>query len=285
MGHPFLTYEMMLEYFVDLLKISLPVLYLFTLFLYGLAFFLDGQFGTRNRTKFLVATLIVQVVYLFSRTLLTGHPPVTSVFEIMSIISLTIGGAYLFIELRTQVKDTGLFILSLAFLFDVVSAAFIKDDVHLNPVLKSSVLGIHVASAMLGYSALAISAVYGGLYLMMYHEIRSSRFGIVYRKLPNLQTLEKLSYASIILGFVFLTIAILIGYVWLPKTIDDFSYSDPKLIITDIVWVIYFSALLSRKAMRWTGRTVVIVSMVGFVLTIASMVIVNVFLHSFHNFQ
>lgn len=275
----------MLEYFVDLLKISLPILYLFTIFLYGLAFFLDEQFGIRNRTRFLVATLIVQVVYLFSRTVWTGHPPVTSVFEIMSVISFTIGCAYLFIELRTHVKDTGMFILSIALLFEVVSAAFIKDEVHLNPVLKSSVLGMHVSSAMLGYSALAISAVYGGLYLMMYHEIRSNKFGIVYRKLPDLQTLEKLSYASIILGFVFLTIAILIGYVWLPKTIDDFSYTDPKLIITDIVWVIYFVALVSRKAMRWTGRTVVILAVVGFVLTIASMVVVNVFMHSFHNFH
>ncbi|MCL4510781.1 MAG: cytochrome c biogenesis protein [Bacteroidetes bacterium] len=275
----------MLEYFVDLLKISLPVLYLFTIFLYGLAFFLDEQFGIRNRTRFLIATLIVHLIYLLSRTLLTGHPPVTSVFEIMSVVSFTIGVAYLYIEMRSHVKDTGMFILTLAFLFEVVSAAFIKDYVHVNPVLKSSVLGLHVASAMLGYSALAISAVYGGLYLMMYHEIRSSRFGIVYRKLPDLQTLEKLSYVSIVLGFIFLSIVILIGYVWLPKTIDDFRYADPKLIITDIVWAIYFVALLSKRAMRWTGRTVVIASILGFCLTVVSMVIVNVFLPSFHNFK
>lgn len=275
----------MLEYFVDLLKISLPVLYLFTIFLYGLAFFLDEQFGIRNRTRFLVGTLIVHIVYLGSHTLLTGHPPVTSVFEIMTVVSFTIGVAYLYIETRSRVKDTGMFILSLAFLFEVASAAFIKDLVQLKPILKSSVVGLHVASAMLGYSALTISAVYGGLYLMMYHEIRSSRFGIIYRKLPDLQTLEKLSYRSIVLGFIFLTIVILIGYAWLPKTVDDFSYSDPKLIITDVVWAIYLAALLSRKAMRWTGRTVIIVSMVGFVLTVASMVVVNVFIPSFHNFR
>ncbi len=275
----------MLEYFVDLLKISLPILYLFTIFLYGLAFFLDEPFGIRNRSRFLIATLAVHVVYLISQTLLTGHPPTTSVFEIMSVVSFTIAVAYVYIEMRTNVKETGLFILSLAFLFEVVSAAFIKVEVHVNPLLKSSVLGLHVGSAMLGYSALAIAAVYGGLYLMMYHEIRASKFGIIYRKLPDLKTLERLSYVSIILGFIFLSIVILVGYAWLPKTIDDFSYSDPKLIITDIVWVIYFIALLSKRAMRWTGRTVIIVSMIGFVLTVVSMVVVNVFLPSFHNFK
>ncbi len=276
---------MMLEYFVDLLKISLPILYLFTIFLYGLAFFLDEPFGIRNRTRFLIGTLIVHIIYLVSQTLLEGHPPTTSVFEIMSVVSFTIGLAYVYIEIRTKVKETGLFIISLAFLFEVISAAFVKTEVHVNPVLKSSVLGLHVGSAMLGYSALAIAAVYGGLYLMMYHEIRSSKFGIVYRKLPDLKTLERLSYASIVLGFIFLSVVILVGYVWLPKTIDDFSYSDPKLIITDIVWVIYFFALLSKRLMRWTGRTVIIVSMVGFLLTVASMVVVNVFLPSFHNFK
>lgn len=274
----------MLQYFVDFLKISLPILYLFTIFLYGLAFFLDEQFGIRNRTKFLVGTLIVHFVYLISDTLLTGHPPVTSVFEIMTVVSFTIGIAYVYIETRSHVKETGMFILALAFLFEVVSAAFIRENVELKPVLKSSVLGLHVASAMLGYSALAISAVYGGLYLMMYHEIRSSKFGIIYRKLPDLQTLEKLSYRSIFLGFIFLTIVILIGYLWLPKTISDFSYFDPKLIITDIVWAIYFVGLLSQRMLRWTGRTVIIVSIVGFALTVASLVAVNA-MHSFHNFR
>jgi len=280
----------MLQYFVDFLKISLPILYLFTIFLYGLAFFLDEQFGIRNRTRFLVGTLIVHLVYIISHTFLTGHPPVTSVFEIMTVVSFTIGVAYLYIETRSHVKDTGMFILALAFLFQVMSAAFIRDYVQSKPVLpegvfeRSTLLGLHVASAMLGYSALAISAVYGGLYLMMYHEIRSSKFGIVYRKLPDLQTLEKLSYRSIWLGFVFLTIVILIGYVWLPKTINDFSYSDPKLVITDIVWVIYFVALLFRRAMRWTGRTVIIVSMIGFALAVVSLVAVNA-MHSFHNFK
>ncbi len=275
----------MLEYFVDLLNISLPILYLFTIFLYGLAFFLDEPFGLRNRTRFLVGTLIVHFVYLVSRTILTGHPPTTDVFEIMTVVAFTIGIAYIYIEMKTKVKETGMFILSLALMFQVVSAAFIKLQVQINPIIKSSLLGLHVVSAMLGYSALAISAVYGGLYLMMYHEIRTNRFGIVYRKLPDLKTLERLSFISIVFGFIFLSIVILVGYVWLPKTIDDFSYSDPKLIITDIVWVIYFIALVSKKAMRWTGRTVIIVSMVGFVLTLVSMVAVNVFLPSFHNFR
>lgn len=275
----------MLQYFVDLLRVFLPILYLFTIFLYGLAFFLDEPFGIRNRTKFLVGTLIVDIVYLVSRAVMNGHPPTTSVFDIMGVVAFTIGVAYIYIEWRTHVKDTGMFILSLALLFQVVSSAFMKDDVHLNPLFKSSLLGVHVASAMIGYSALAISAVYGGLYLMMYHEIRSSRFGLIYTKLPDLQTLEKLSYVSIILGFIFLSIVIFIGYVWLPRTINDFSYSDPKLLITDVVWVIYFLALVSKKAMNWTGRTIVIVSMVGFALTIASMVVVNVFLSSFHNFK
>ncbi len=275
----------MLEYFVDLLKISLPILYLFAIFLYGLAFFLDEQFGIRNRTRFLIVTLAVHLVYLLSRSLLTGHPPTTSVFEIMSVVAFTIGVAYVYIEMMTKVKETGMFILTLALLFQVVSSAFVKAEVKISPFLKSSLLGLHVGSAMLGYSALAIAAVYGGLYLMMYHEIRSNKFGIIYRKLPDLKTLENLSYVSIILGFIFLSIVILVGYVWLPKTVDDFSYSDPKLIITDIVWGIYFVALLSRRLMRWTGRTVVIVSMIGFFLTIASMVVVNVFLPSFHNFK
>jgi len=274
-----------MEYFVNLLKIALPVMYLFTLFMYGLAFFLDEPFGIRNQTRFLAATLTIHVVYLLSRSIMTGHPPVTNVFDLMSVVALAVSAAYLYIEYVSRIKNTGMFILSIAFLFQTVSSALVSDVVDVKPVLRSWLLSLHVISAMLGYSALAISAVYGALYLMMYHEIKSSRFGLIYRKLPNLQSLEKLSYKSIIFGFVFLSLVIFVGYVWLPRAFEDFSYFDPKLIITDIVWLIYLFTLLSKRLMRLTGKTVVIVSMVGFALTIASMIVVNVFLPSFHNFK
>ena len=186
---------------VDAFTIALPVLYFGTVWAYAKAFFKDSPLAKRVKTPLLLLTLAIHLAYLLLRTVLFNHPPITTIFEIMSIISFSITAAYTVIEFQTKVKNTGYFILILAFIFQTFSSFFIEDLSEVKPILRSYLLGIHVSSALLGYAAIAISAVYGFLYLMLYHHIKSNRFGVIYNKLPNLETLEKMSMLSIIVGF------------------------------------------------------------------------------------
>ena len=161
-----------------------------------------------------------------------NHPPITSVFEIMSLLAASITVAYVYIEWRTHTSNTGTFILLLAFAFQTVSSLFIRDNIAIPEYLHSLVLGFHVSAALLGYTGISLSAVYGFLYLMLYHEIKSTRFGLIYSRLPSLETLETMSHRSEVFGFAMLSIAIGIGLLWLPRVFDSFSYWDPKLVGT-----------------------------------------------------
>ena len=217
--------------------------------------------------------------------MLFDHPPITSLFEILTLLAACTGTAYLYLEFRTRVHNTGLFILSLAFIFQTISSLFIRDLLVIPEYLHSLLLGFHVSAAILGYTALSISAVYGLLYLMLYHEIKSSRFGIIYSRLPNLETLEAMSHRSEVFGFVMLTIAILVGVVWLPMVFKDISYLDPKLIGTIAIWFLYAVALMAKRRSGWQGRKTMIVSLVGFVFVFISMLVINLYLSSFHTFH
>jgi ABC-type uncharacterized transport system permease subunit len=151
-------------------------------------------------------------------------------------------------------------------------------------VLRNHLLGIHVFSALLGYSAITISAVYGLLYLILYKEIKLNKFGLVFNRLPSLEVLETLSFYSAVIGFVLLTLAIIIGIIWLPKAFPKFSYADPKLIGTFTVWILYGIGILSKIFGKWQGKKVIILSVIGFVIAIMSTILSNFLAKSFHSF-
>ena len=160
----------------------------------------------------------------------------------------------------------------------------IREVTEIQPILRSNLLGLHVSSALLGYAAITISAVYGFLYLMLYHDIKSSRFGVIYQRLPNLETLERMSFTATVFGFILLTIAIIVGLIWLPRIAEGVPYTDPKLLGTVAIWLIYAVGLAAKRLKRWHGRRMMVLSMFGFATAMFSMTIINVFLSSFHKF-
>jgi ABC-type uncharacterized transport system permease subunit len=271
---------------IEVLQILLPLLYGGLVLFYAISFFgATGAAGERLKLPFLIATVLLHLLYLVFRTIAFDHPPITSVFEIMTVLAVCIVIAYVYIEVRTHTRNTGLFILSLAFLFQLISSIFVKDIVDLPEYLHSLVLGLHVSTALLGYTAISLSAVYALLYLMLYHEIKSSRFGVVYTRLPSLEMLETMSHKAELLGFIMLTVGIIIGLGWLPVVFEEFSYLDPKLVGTMLIWMLYAVGLAAKKRFGWQGRKTLILSLVAFGFMFLSMTVINLYLSRFHSFH
>jgi len=271
--------------YINILNIALPVLYFGIVFVYGKAFFSDEAWARGIKTKIFVFTVVLHFAYLILRTVEFRHPPVTSIYEMLTVVSFSVAVAYLFIEFRSKAKGTGYFIAIIAFVLQLISSLFIRDLTEVPEALRSNLFGLHVSSAMLGYAAIAISAVFGFLYLMLYHEIKSNRFGVVYQKLPNLETLERMGFTAFKMGFVLLGVAIIAGFVWLPSSGLDFSYLDPKLIGTMLIWLMYGIGILAKRRGDWKGRKVMMLSVWGFGITLVSMVVINLFLSGFHKFD
>ena len=263
----------------------LPFLYAGLVLLYALSFFRGVRAAGGLALPAVVAVIAVHLVYLAARTVAFDHPPITSVFEIMSVLAVSIAIAYSYIEIRTRARTTGFFILLLAFVFQTFSSLFIRDLLQIPDFLHSRVLGFHVAAALLGYTGISLSAVYGFLYLMLYHDIRASRFGIIYSRLPNLETLETMSVRSETLGFWALGLAIVVGLFWLPRVFKDFSYLDPKLVATIAIWVLYAVGLGAKRKYGWQGRKMMIITLVAFCFVFFSMTVINIYLSGFHSFH
>jgi ABC-type transport system involved in cytochrome c biogenesis permease subunit len=273
---------------VNILNVFLPVLYAAIILCYGISFFKKNDAKNQAYCKFrrplLILIILFQFVYFLARSITYSHAPITTVYEIMTLLAFSLSVTYLYIEVKTKVVDTGFFILLIAGILQLISSIFIKELTEINPVLRNWLLGFHVTFALIGYSAITISGIYGFLYILLYNNIKKNKLGPIFKRLPSLQLLERLAYTAIIFGFVFLTLTILIGLIWLPRAIKDFSYFDPKLIATVIIWLLYSVGLISKKAGNLESRTVMSLAFFGFLFAIISMAVVNMFLTSFHKF-
>jgi HemX protein len=264
----------------------LPLAYMASVGIYALAFFRREDVYERWTRPSLLVALAIHTILIGARTSVHGHCLVYTPFEMMTLISFTITLTYLVVELSTGERGTGVFFVAMALLFQTVSAMFgpSLELYSANPVLLNDLVGIHISAALIGYTAFTLSAVYGALYLMLFHQIRSNRFNTFYERLPSLGLLEIMSARASLIGIGFLTVAILVAVIWMPGIVPTFSYSDPKMISTLMIWFVYVGALVARYVARLDARKVMVMSLVGFLGTILSMTIVNLLSSGFHRF-
>jgi ABC-type uncharacterized transport system permease subunit len=269
---------------IRFLNYLLPLFYFALVWTYGKAFFADKPWAKLAKTPVLICTIILHLISLAARTFVFRHAPVTTIFEIFTVLACAITVTYFVIELRSQRKETGYFILNIAFFFQLASSVFMKSTSEVQEILRSPLFGVHVGSALIGYAAITVAGAYGLMYLMLYHEMKATRFGVIYKKLPTLETLERMTFTALKLAFLFLSIAILFGFIWLHKAIANPDYSDPKLVGTILVWAMYGFLVIAKTRYGWKGRKVMILSIFGFVISIFSMTIINIFFSGFHKF-
>jgi len=265
-------------------NILLPTLYALLWADYALLFFRDDPFARKSAKHLLRLTVVTHALYLVLRTLAYEHFPFATVFEAISVIAFSVTVLYLLIESRIGVRTTGFFILGIVFSFQLISSAFVEAPESFNELLWQPAFMLHVSTALLGYSGMAISAVYGLLYLMLFYDIKNHRFGLIYTRLPSLEVMASFTYRAATLGLIFLTVAMVGGFLLLVQVYGTYWSWDPKLMITFVAWLIYGTCVGASRWLGWTPKRVAFTSIFGFVVILFSLVFVNLVFTRFHAF-
>ena len=269
---------------INLLNTLLPMLYALAALAYLVDFFREDPLARRAARPLLGIVVGLHAIYFALRTSLYEHIPLASIFEVMTTVAFAVAVVYLYVEFHTKTHKTGMFLVSFSFLFQTVSSAFISNTGDFPAILRSPFFGVHTGSAVLGYTAFAVSAIYGILYLFLYHDLKASRFGLFYRRLPSLDILAAMSLRATVLGVVFLAVTIGFGALWAWQQHFPGFYQDPKFILTAVVWIVYVVGISLHYGLGWTGRRTVYFSLFGFVLILLSVMAARLWLPSFHGF-
>lgn len=268
---------------ITVLQFLIPLLYFTTTWRYSREFFDNDSRSGKLKSLYLGVTLLLHFVYFILRTAELQHIPVTSPLELLGVLGFTLACAYIFTEIFSHVRNTGFFVLAITSLLVTLSSLFSPNHYGMNDILQSELLALHIVSVLLGYSAFALSAIYGLLYIILYNKLRTKTFDNIYRNLPNLESLESLTYKSTLVGFIALSFVIVVGFIWLPQAFPDISYSDAKVIGTIFIWLLYALGLSAKIFLGFQGRKIAALSIIGFVITFLSMALSNV-VPGFHKF-
>ena len=269
-------------------ELALPVTYAVTFGLYLKHFFRGpGRATTPIRASYvLYATLIVHVAYEVARGLHIEHIPVSSSAEFLSLVALCIGLVYAIVEWRHDDPNTGPFFMALAVATQTWSSLIMAPSTPPDLLLDHPTYGIHVLFTVFGFTALAVSAIYALMYILLSRQLKSRQLGTIFQRLPSLNVLEKMGKLSTLFGVLFLGVGLLTGHllaIYVPGI--ELNLLDPKIAVTYLAWLAYVIGLVATWLRGLSGLRMAYLGLTGYMALIASMVVINSFLSSFHSFQ
>src|ERR1044071_3088899 len=141
-----------------------------------------------------------------------------------------------------------------------------------NQPLQGILLPVHVGLILLAYAAFFITFGAGLMYIIQERELKHKRFGTVFYKLPSLDTCDEISFKSLAIGFVLLTLGIAAGFYWQGLRDGRFWHGTPIEIFSVVTWIIYFFFIQTRMNAKWGGRAAALASIVSFLIVIFSLI-------------
>jgi cytochrome c-type biogenesis protein CcsB len=194
---------------------------------------------------------------LIFRTVLTGHGPFANQYEFSVAFAWGMLAAYVYFERRYHIRTLALLILPVTAALLLYAMTVGDTAVPLVPALQNNLLlSVHVAAAIVAYGAFTVGSAAAALYLVSPEGGRP--------RLPKPAYLEEISYRSVIIGFPFLTMVIVLGAVWAEQAWGTYWSWDPKETASLVTWLIYGAYLHARVVRGWRGRRAAWLLMLGF---------------------
>ena len=273
--------------------------------------------GGRNSTavRLLVAAAnLCLTAQLVLRWLDSGHFPISNLYESLCFLAWGCTLTQLLVERSWPSPLVPAAATPMA-LGCVAFASFALPDTlqeasPLVPALRSSWLVMHVSVIMLSYAALLVGSLLSMAVLFTDRgnvlELRSSSIGsggfrqaqlatagadgssaqveLSSVAMPIAEQLDSLSYRTITVGFLLLSVGLVSGAVWANEAWGSWWSWDPKETWALICWLVYAAYLHTRLIRGWQGRKPAFVAVAGLVVIAVCYIGVNLLgigLHSY----
>jgi ABC-type transport system involved in cytochrome c biogenesis permease subunit len=256
------------------------------------------HFSTRNAsvgraaTMLLGAAALTHTFIIGMQTMAVGHVPIAGATSAISTFVWLLALSYLHTEMSTDERAMGVFILPLLVALQAIPA--FKPSVEVaSPVLQGPLFGVHVSSLLFAYASFALACVIGITYVLLFKEIKAKHLGFFYARLPSLQALDRMNQRAIAIGWVFLTLGMIVGAVWATEArgypgsdprVQAMSLADPKIFVALVCWAVYSFELFAARRIGWGGRRAAYLSALGFAIVLLNFVPISYFLTKSHKF-
>ncbi len=196
---------------------------------------------------------------------------------------LALSGLALWLALRQEVPL--LFAALLALLLYGLSTRSLDMVLPLPDSLSAPFYALHIGALYVSLALVALSAAAGLLFLLLEGRIKSRRrIPAAAAELPALNILDRINLLSTLAGFPLFTIGLVCGLFYARPVYGSVVTGDPKEVVSLLVWACFALLFYKRVAAGWRGRKPARLMLALFCLSLFSIVVVNIFMHSHHAF-
>ena len=211
--------------------------------------------AARIATALMILGFLLLLGGIVARGISAKHVPWSNMYEFSITGALAFTGAYLAALRKHDLRWLGLFVsLSVLLTLGTAITLLYRDSAPLVPALKSTWLVIHVVTAIISGGIFLLSNVIAGAFLYLEAmESRGERKAWA-KRLPNLETLDQLSYRLVAFVFPLWTFSVIAGAIWAESAWGRYWGWDPKETWAFITWVAYAAYLHARVTIGWRGK-------------------------------
>jgi ABC-type transport system involved in cytochrome c biogenesis permease subunit len=188
------------------------------------------------------------------------------------MLAWLVAGAYLLLQRSYHLPSVGAFITPLILVVLVPALFGTPGNPGVAPeTVRTPSVTVHIVTAVLGVALFGIAFGVALMYLLQEREVKGKHFGALFSRLPSLDTLDRLNQRLIRLGFLVFTVALVAGAVTANAVWKTAWSWDPQIVRSVLVWMLY-GAMVQLRHTGWHGRRYALLTLVGFLLVIGSMV-------------
>jgi ABC-type transport system involved in cytochrome c biogenesis permease subunit len=254
-------------------------LYVSALVAYAWHFAQRNPIVGRTATTLLIFAGLAHTFVIGMLTMEVGHVPIAGTTTAISTFVWLLALAYLYIELTTDERAMGVFILPLLVALQLIPALMNPSVEVRSDVLQGPLFGIHVSSLLFAYASFALACVIGITYVLLFKEIKAKHLGFFYARLPSLQVLDRMNQVAIVIGWIFLTVGLIVSVGRAGARLrrrrstraGDVA-GGSKIFGALVCWVVYSFELFAARRIGWGGRRAACLSAFGFAIVLLNFV-------------
>ncbi len=170
-----------------------------------------------------------------------------------------------------------------ALLLFASSFTHMHSAVQMPKALSGVFFTFHIGSLFASIGLLAVACGAGLLFLHQEKKIKNKeRMAAFLQDMPGLASLDRVNHWAVCIGFPLFTMGMLTGFVFARLTWGQMLSSDPKEIVSLIIWVLFGWVFHGRLFNSWFGKRPAKWAIMLFAMAVASIIGVNFFMESHH---
>jgi ABC-type transport system involved in cytochrome c biogenesis permease subunit len=189
--------------------------------------------------------------------------------EVQATLSLLLVAAYLLVYGIYRASAFGLFAMPLALIVMLAPMTGNGSRPFVTPEMRSGWLVVHISALLAAYTALIFSLIASVLYLLQERRLKR-KAGIGFLTwLPPLETMDRIASGSLLAGFPCMTLGLVAGSVIAQQSVGPAYFTDPKVVLSFGMWVLYLLMLLVRRSTGLRGRRAIYLSSAVFLVVLS----------------